>query len=128
MLRNELTPTSRAQLVDEGSVNRVHLEQASRERRITVAWNVGPQARDLQLTALGRTALALDRFGGVRPLAIDADGHIRVTLAPATATTLPGFPNASFIGGEPLLVLEPLTDSYAPFEPTYAKLPEPAQP
>ena len=70
----------------------------------------------------------MGRFGGLRPLDVDADDHIRVTLAPATANTIPSFPTASFIGGEPLLVLEPLTDSCAPLEPTDARLPPPAQP
>lgn len=69
----------------------------------------------------------MDRFGAVTPLNVGDDGHIDVTLAPATANTIPNVPDLYFIGGEPTLVIEPLPDNYAPFAPTYGNLPEPAQ-
>jgi hypothetical protein len=127
MARREMAATSRAQLVDLGVMNKVLLEQPSLGRRMTVVWNMTPQTVATDLAALGTTAQAMDRFGTRRPLTVE-DGHIRVTLAPATANTIPGFPNAYFIGGEPILVLEPLPDRYAPLEPTYANLPLPGQP
>ncbi|HEV7666442.1 MAG TPA: hypothetical protein VGQ62_23100, partial [Chloroflexota bacterium] len=109
--------------VDEGGLNRVYLEQPSFGRRMTVLWNGGPQPRTATIAALGTSAQAMDGFGVVRPLEVADDGHIRVTLAPATANTIPHFPEAYFIGGEPLLVLESLPADYAPFAPTYTNLP-----
>jgi hypothetical protein len=128
MARREMAATTRAQLVDLGTMNRIYLEQPSLSRRMTIVWNMTPRPVDTALSALGSSAQAMDRFGTRRPLNVDADGLIRVTLPPATANTIPGFPNAYFIGGEPLLVLEPLTDKYTPLEPTYANLPLPGQP
>jgi hypothetical protein len=128
MLRREMAPTSRAQLVDEGSINRVYLEQPALGRRMTVVWNARPVARDASILALGSSVQRMDRFGNVQPLEVDDDGHIHVTLAPATANTVPGFSDAYFIGGEPVLVLEPLPTSYEPFAPTFSNLPAPGQP
>jgi hypothetical protein len=128
MLLRELAPTARAQLVDEGPVNRVYLEQPSQARRVTALWNTSPQPRAALIEAVGETAQAMDKFGTVRPLEVDGDGHIWVTLAGATANTVPGFPNAYFIGGEPVLVLEDLPAGYEPFVPTLANLPLPGQP
>src|SRR5262249_14918729 len=56
MVRKEMAPTSRAQLVDEGPINRVHLEQASLERRMTVLWNGSSRPLDASVQALGPTA------------------------------------------------------------------------
>jgi hypothetical protein len=80
------------------------------------------------IAALGASARLMDRTGAVRPLEVGDDGHIQVTLAPATANTIPGYPEAYFIGGEPAIVLEALPDDYSPFAPTYANLPDPGQP
>jgi hypothetical protein len=123
----EMAPTARAQLVDEGVVNRVYLEQPALDRRVTVLWNMTPGPRQLSLTALGPSAQVMDRFGTARAVDIDADGHIQVTLGPATANTITGYPDEYYIGGEPLLVLEPLPTDYAPLAPTYANLPDPGQ-
>jgi hypothetical protein len=129
MLRREMaSATTRAQLVDEGSANRVYLEQPSLNRRVTVMWNGGSQASEAIISALGSTAQVMDKFGTIQPLDVGEDGYIRVTLGPATANTIPGFPDAYFIGGEPLLVLEPLRTDYEPLAPTYANLPAPGQP
>jgi hypothetical protein len=128
MLRREMTPTSRAQLIDEGSVNRVYLEQPMLGRRMTVIWNATPQVRDALIPALGPTAQVMDRFGQIQPAEVNDDSHIHVTLAGATANTVPGFPDAYFIGGEPVLVLEPLPGDYTPLAPTYSNLPPPGQP
>ena len=127
MLRREMTPTTRAQLVDEGLVNRVYLEQRALGRRMTVLWNCSPTPRAVRVAALGASASRMDRLGATSPLSVAADGHINVTLAPATASTVPGYPDAYFIGGEPTIVLEPLPDSYTPFAPTYGNLPAPGQ-
>src|SRR5207302_10703554 len=97
-------------------------------RRMPVRWSTTPRRLDVALPALGTSAQAMDRFGTRRPLSVDADGHIRVTLAPATANTVLGFPDAYFIGGEPLIVLEPLPDAYRPLEPTWTNLPGPGEP
>jgi hypothetical protein len=126
MLRREMAATTRAQLVDEGQVNRVYLEQAG--RRMTVIWNCSPQTRDALIPAVAPSAQLMDRLGNVQPLAIDDTGHIRVTLAPATANTIPGSPDAYFIGGEPVLVLESLPDGYQPYAATLANLPLAGQP
>jgi hypothetical protein len=123
MLHRQVAPTTRAQLVDEGPLNRVYLEQPTLNRRMTVIWSTDPQAREALLSPLGSSAEVMDKFGTVRPLEIDPDGHIRVTLSPATANTIPGAPDVYFIGGEPLLVLEPLPTDYEPLAPTYANLP-----
>jgi hypothetical protein len=69
----------------------------------------------------------MDKFGEARPLTVD-DGYIYVTLARATANTVPGYPETYFIAGEPVLVLEPLPDRYRPYPPTYANLPLAGQP
>lgn len=127
MLRREMTATSRAQLVDEGSIQRVYLEQPAAGRRMTVIWNMAPEPRQVTIAGLGATAEVMDRFGAVTPIDLDADGHISITLAPATANTIPGYPDVFFIGGEPLLVLEPLPSGYEPLPPTYASLPWPGQ-
>jgi hypothetical protein len=127
-LRREMAPTRRAQLVDLGSMNVVYLEQPSLARRLSVVWNASPDPQTTALLALGTTAQRMDRFGAVSPLAIDDDGQIRLSLPPATANTIPGYPSAYFIGGEPTIVVEPLPDDYAPLEPTYANLPEPGTP
>jgi hypothetical protein len=52
------------------------------------------------------------------------DNRAALALSPATANTLPGFPEAFFIGGDPLLLVEPLPDEYVPLEPS-ASLPRP---
>ena len=114
MLRRELTGTARAQLIDEGPINRVYLEQPGASRRVTALWNTSPRERVVDIPALGSTA--------------QADGHIYVTLAAATANTIPGYPETYFIGGEPVLVLEPLPDGYQPYMPTFANLPLAGQP
>jgi len=126
LLLREMAPTTRAQLVDEGQVNRVYLEQAG--RRMTVLWNCSPQPRDAVIPAVAASAQRMDGLGNVEPLEIDDTGHIRVTLAPATANTVPGYPDTYFIGGDPALVLEPLPGDYAPYAPTYANLPLAGQP
>jgi hypothetical protein len=128
MLRRELTESYRAQLVDEGFVNRVYIEQPTLKRRLTALWNTGPQDKTVRVAALGATAEAMDKFGAVRPLEVGSDGHIQVTLARATANTIPNSPETYFIGGEPVLVLEPLTEGYRPFRPTFANLPPAGQP
>ncbi len=128
MLRRELTGTARAQLIDEGPINRVYLEQPGTSRRVTALWNTGPGERVADIPALGNTAQAMDKFGQVRSLEVQADGHIYVTLAAATANTIPGYPETYFIGGEPVLVLEPLPDGYQPYMPTFANLPLAGQP
>jgi len=128
MLRLEMEQVSRAQLVDEGPVNRVYLEQPALGRRMTVLWNCSGQPRDASIKAIGPKAQLMDRFGAVSALDVGADGSIRVSLAAATANTIEGFPDAYFIGGAPALVLEPLPDDYTPFAPTYANLPDPGQP
>ena len=90
----------------------------------------------------------MDRFGVAQPLQVYPversgawvypversgawvydEGRMQVALAPATANTVPGFPDAYFIGGAPALVLEPLPSDYQPFAPTYANLPSPGLP
>jgi hypothetical protein len=70
----------------------------------------------------------MGRLGEIQPLDIDDTGHIRVTLAPATANTIPGFPNKYFVGGDPVFVLEPLPDGYEPYTPTFGNLPLAGQP
>jgi hypothetical protein len=130
LLLREMAPTARAQLIDEGTVNRIYLEQPALAsgRRMTVIWNAGAQPREALIPAVGSTAQLMDRLGNVQPLAVDDTGHIHVTLAPATANTIPGSPDAFFIGGDPVLVLEPLPDGYAPYSPTFANLPLAGQP
>jgi len=128
MLRREMTQTVRAQLIDEGPINRVYLEQPALGRRMTVIWNTSPQERESLVPALGSTADAMNKFGATRPLTVAEDGHIHITLARATANTIPGYPDSYFIGGDPVLLLEPLTDGYEPFAPTLANLPLPGQP
>ena len=92
-------------------------------------WNNTPQPLDVSLDPLvpGGAARVMDRFGSTTPLPLAADGHIKVTLAPATANTIPGYSDAYFIGGEPILLVEPLPDGYRPLAPTYANLPPPGQ-
>jgi hypothetical protein len=128
MARREMASTARAQLVDEGGVNRVYLEQPSKGRRMTVLWNRGPVAVPAAVAAVGSVAQLMDRFGSVSPIAVGDDGLVHVTLGPATANTIPGYPSAYFIGGEPAIVLEPFPGEYTPFEPTYGNLPDPGQP
>jgi hypothetical protein len=65
----------------------------------------------------------MDKLGRTRPLAIDAEGVIRVGLPGATANTVPGYPDVYFIGGDPVLVLEPLPEDYQPYAPTDDNLP-----
>lgn len=123
VLLQEMAPTARAQLVDEGPVNRVYLEQPALGRRLTVLWNTSALAREALVAALGDGGQLMDKFGNVRAVDSQPDGFIHVWLPNATANTLPGFPNAYFIGGEPVMVLERLPDGYQPFEPTWPKLP-----
>jgi hypothetical protein len=127
MLRRELSPTpmSRAQLVDLGSMNQVYLEQPSLGRRLTIVWNMTPASIQFSVAPLGPDPRLMDRFGTMVPASVGADGNIRLTLAPATANTVLGFPNAYFIGGEPQIVVDALPDSYTPYPPTYGNLPEP---
>ena len=94
---------------------------------MTALWNTSPQPREALIPALGAAAEAMDKFGQTRPLSVAEDGYIHVTLAGATANTIPGYPNSYFIGGEPVLVLEPLSVGYEPFAPTLANLPLPGQ-
>jgi hypothetical protein len=122
-----MAPTVRAQVIDEGVVTRVYLEQPSLQRRMTVIWSTTPQKRQTAIRALGATAQLMDRFGNIHPLEVAEDNHVHVTLQPASANTVPGFPDAYFIGGEAQMLLEPLPDDYTPFPPTYANLPEPGQ-
>ena len=107
MLRRELTPTTRAQLIDLGAANQVYLEQPSNARRVTVVWNMTPQPLSLTLSTLGPTAQLMDRFGATRPATLESDNRLRLTLAPATANTVQDFPNTYFIGGEPSSSLNP---------------------
>jgi hypothetical protein len=95
---------------------------------MTVLWNCSGQPQQATVRALGATAQAMDRFGSVTALSIDSDGLIRLSLPAATANTIEGYPDAYFIGGAPVLVLEPLAEAYVPFAPTYANLPELGQP
>ena len=125
---HELAPTSRAQLLDFGTWNCIYLEQPTLGRRLSVVWNMTPQPLAVTLSALGPSAQRMDRFGAIQPLEVDADDHIQVTLAPATANTIPDFPNVYFIGGEPQIIVEPLPDDYAPLPPTYSNLPAPGEP
>jgi hypothetical protein len=118
VLADELAPTSRAQLVDDGPIRRVYLEQPSRARRLTIVWNMDAESIDVELPALGSRAQAMDKLGRLWPLAIDEDGWLRVAARGATANTLPGFPDGYFIGGEPVIVVEPLPPSYQPYAPT----------
>jgi hypothetical protein len=127
LLRQQMAPTARAQCIDEGPINRVYLEQPALGRRMTAIWNTSAQEREALIPALGSSAEAMDKFGQIRPLSVAGDGHIHVTLPRATANTIPGFPDSFFIGGEPLLVLEPLVEGYEPFAPTLANLPPPGQ-
>jgi hypothetical protein len=127
LLRREMAASTRAQLVDEGQVNRVYLEQPAQSRRMTVIWNCSPRVREAIIPAVAASAQVMDRLGTVKPLSVDDTGHIRVTLAPATANTIPGDPAGYYIGGDPLLVLEPLPDGYLPYAPTFANLPLPGQ-
>jgi hypothetical protein len=127
MLRHELADAARAQLIDEGVANRVYLEQPALGRRVTVLWNTSAHDRIVDLLALGDSAQALDKFGRTRSLDVSSDGHIVVTLVRATANTIPGAPEAYFIGGEPVLVVEPLPSGYTPYAPTFANLPPPMQ-
>jgi hypothetical protein len=128
MVRHELTPTTRAQLVDFGTVNQVYLEQPTLGRRLTVLWNMTPAAMQVSVPALGTTAQLMDRFGQRQPVHLDAEGNVPLTLAPATANTVLGFPNAYFIGGEPRIIVDPLPDGYQPVPATYANLPAPGAP
>ena len=95
---------------------------------MTVVWNCSAQSRQTLIPAIGAKAQVMDRSGNVQPIDVAADGYIHVTLAPATANTIPGYPETYFIGGEPALVLESLPSDYAPYPPTYANLPDPGQP
>ena len=120
-----LAPTTRAQLVDEGPVVKVYLEQPAAGRRVSVVWNVTGEPQETLVETLGGEVLVLDKLG--RPLGAPppgSDNRVVLVLRPATANTLPGFPEAFFIGGDPLLVVEPLTTDYAPLEPS-AGLPRP---
>lgn len=123
LLRRELAPTARAQLVDEGPVNLVYLEQPSLGRRLSVLWNTSAQPREALVPALGGGGQVMDKLGTVRSVEVQPDGFIHVWLPNATANTLPGFPNAYFIGGNPAIVVEALPDGYQPFDPTLANLP-----
>jgi len=123
--RYELTPTIRAQLVDLGTSNRIYLEQPGLNRRLTVVWNMTSQPLQLTLPAVASTAQLMTRFGATSPLTIAPDNTIQLTLAPSTANTIEGYPNAYFIGGEPQIVVEPLPNDDAPLEPTYENLPAP---
>lgn len=115
----EMSPTTRAQLVDEGAIVRVFLEQPALARRMTVAWNMSAQPRQISIPAPPLGGLqAIDKFGRRRPLEPAAEGAIPVTLPPATANTLTGFPDAFFIGGDPVMLVEPLPGAYTPFDPT----------
>jgi hypothetical protein len=124
----ELAPTARAQLVDEGPVNRIYLEQPALGRRVTAIWTCGPQDRDVQIPALADTAMAITKFGQTRVLEVSSDGHILITLPRATANTIPGYPETYFIGGDPVLLVEPLPDGYEPLAPTLANMPPAGQP
>lgn len=129
--RQELAPTARAQLVDEGAVNRVYLEQPLLGRRLCILWNCSSTPKTATIQAIGASAQRMDRFGAISALEVtdvSGEGHIQITLPAATANTIEGYPDAYFIGGEPAIVLEPLSDDYVPFEPTYANLPQPANP
>lgn len=120
-----LAPTRRAQLVDEGPVVKVLLEQPELGRRVTVAWSRVGQPQEMRLALLGPTASVIDKFGRTRAsLTASPDGSAALTLPPATANTLPGFPNDYFVGGDPMLIAEPLPDSYQPL-PVSASLPKP---
>jgi hypothetical protein len=123
VLLKDMAPTERAQLVDGGPINVVYLEQPAFGRRMTVLWNTGPTPRAYSLPALGETAQAMNKFGVVRPLEVDAEGQIRLTLPAATAHSIPGYPNAAFIGGDPVIVLEPLPATYQPLAATPESFP-----
>lgn len=118
MLSREFAETTRAQLVDDGPIRRVYLEQPTKARRLTVIWNMGAVPVEVQVPALGRWALAMDKSGQRSMLSIDAARQIRLTARGATANTLPGYPDGYFIGGEPIVLIEPLSEGYRPFAPT----------
>jgi hypothetical protein len=120
-----LAPTARAQLVDEGPVVKVYLEQPAAGRRVTVVWNITGEPQETVIHTLGGEVVVLDKLGRtLGSLTLGLDNRAALALSPATANTLPGFPEAFFIGGDPLLLVEPLPDDYVPLEPS-ASLPRP---
>ena len=123
VLARELAPTTRAQLVDEGAVSRVYLEQPSLGRRLTVLWSNVPSRQRVLFRTLGRTASAMDKFGATRPLEVDEGGLVDLALEPATANTIPGYPDAYFVGGTPVFVVEPMPADYQPYQVTSWNLP-----
>lgn len=120
-----LAPTTRAQLVDEGAVVTVYLEQPSLGRRVTVLWNMEGAALTTEFKTLGSVVRVVDKFGReIDRLLPGPSGTVTVPLGPATANTLPGYPGSYFIGGDPLLLVEELPADYQPF-PSAPNLPAP---
>lgn len=118
VVAREMGPTTRAQLVDDGSADVVYLEQPVLGRRLTVVWNTTGQPVELSLPALGSSAEGMDKVGNTIDLTVDDAGDIPLELPAATDNTLPGNPTGYFVGGDPLLISEPLPAGYQPLTPT----------
>lgn len=98
-----LTDPAAVALEETAAVARVTL--TGRARRVTVVWNRTGRPQVAPLAA-GPAARLLDRFGEPADAAWVGPGLVR--LDPATANTVPEFPEAYQIGGPPLLLVEPL--------------------
>jgi hypothetical protein len=65
----------------------------------------------------------MDKFGATRPLEVREGGLVDLVLEPATANTIPGYPDAYFVGGNPVFVVEPMPAEYQPYQVTTWNLP-----
>lgn len=94
-----------------GNVTRIILEKP--QERITVLWDSAPQDTTAYIWASARQATLVDKLGNTRTL-VPTNGVYTFALPGATANTVPDQPDLYYIGGSPVIVIEPKDQSYVP--------------
>lgn len=99
-------------LLAEGTVAYTNADGVARvtidagRKRTTIAWATGPSATPARIPPLGTSAVAVDKYGRERRLAIPTDqADYKIALAGATANTA-GNAADFIIGGDPAIVVE----------------------
>jgi hypothetical protein len=105
MLTRRLSGVERASVLQDDEVVRIELEREG--ELITVVWTMAPRPMTVTVAAHAQAATLVDKYGAERSITPDG-GAYRLTLAPATANTVPDDPSRYLIGGDPILIVETL--------------------
>src|SRR5579884_2862613 len=122
-LTNELTSNAnRFQWPWPGAVNVVVMDKSP--QRITVIWNVSPQAGTVTLPAYSRAATIVDKYGREQPLAA-TNGYYQLNLEPSRNNSDPRDRTLYLVGGSPSIIVEDMTQAITP-APTLTFTPTPS--